>query len=142
MRDPITYQSFVNIYPKNRQEELLRPTSLAEDPPLEDLGFRIKCASQFWIEVSCKVPVVRPQQSSNSLEVSSQSSQSPQHHSACLPNHTETRKAPRFWVSISEEQNILEFVPSFQLILYHERSTENNARVSVGSLNKTREVVS
>jgi hypothetical protein len=39
----------IQKFPKNRQEELLCPTSPAEDLALEDFGFRIKYASLFWL---------------------------------------------------------------------------------------------
>lgn len=68
-------------------------------------------------EVSCNTPAVRSQQSCSSLETSPHVHLPPQHHIACFPNHTETENAPRFWVSVSEEQNILEFVPRFWLVL-------------------------
>lgn len=68
-------------------------------------------------EVSCNTPAVRSQQSCSSLETSPHVHLPPQHHIACFPNHTGTGKAPHFWVSILEKQNILEFVPSYWLVL-------------------------
>lgn len=97
------------------------------------------CFSVLAPEASCKVPAVRPQGSSAAAPW-----KYPHNHlslpSSLLPASPTTQKLKKdcFGVSISEDENILGFPPvsnSFSF-LYHQRPVKNNARDSVGSLNK------